>query len=297
MRVARLVFALVLTAGAWSSALAAELRAARANTSEAVFSRPHDLALSPDGRYLYVADLGNDVVRVLDPSSLAVVGEIGKGELSSPHDVAFDLAGRMYVADSGHDRIAVYHVEGASGRKTGELRGTLKSPEGVVPGPNGRVYATSTGGHALTVFIGNTCPGPFGEHGRAPGQYIRPHDIDIGPDGQIYVADPGNNRVQVLNADFEHVRSLEGPGFLFREPKYLGFDERGRLYVADQHNDQIKIFDRALRPLGVIGSGRRGGGADELDRPEGVAARAGQVWIADTYNNRILRYRLSDSAR
>ena len=58
--------------------------------SEASFNLPHDLALSPDGCYLYVADNGNDRIAVLDPNSLEVIGTIGASELSEPHDAAFD---------------------------------------------------------------------------------------------------------------------------------------------------------------------------------------------------------------
>ena len=60
-------------------------------TSDTVFAHPHDLTLGPGGRFQYVADMNNDLVKVLEPRSLKVLGTIGRGELSRPHDVA--LAG------------------------------------------------------------------------------------------------------------------------------------------------------------------------------------------------------------
>ena len=45
-------------------------------------ARPHDLVLGPDGHWLYVADMNNDSVAVLDAESLALVGRIGVGELA-----------------------------------------------------------------------------------------------------------------------------------------------------------------------------------------------------------------------
>lgn len=253
-------------------------------STPADFANPHDLVLSPDGRHLYVADLGNNVVRVLDAEKLVSVGIIGAGELNAPHDVAFDRQGRLLVADSGNDRIAIFDVQGVAGRRAGEIRGGLDSPEGIVVDADGRVYVTSVSGHNVSVFVNGVLVAREGRHGRQPGAYIRPHDIDVAPSGELYIADAGNNRIQVVDQDLRARRALEGSGFRFREPKYLAFDEHDRLYVADQHNNAVKIFDAARRQIATISGG--------LNRPEGVTARGGRVWVSDTYNNRVLLYRL-----
>ncbi len=256
--------------------------------SDKSFSRPHDVTLDPGGRYLYVADLGNDVVKVLDAKSLKSVGTIGAGELSSPHDVAFDSEGRLLVADSGNDRIAIYRVDGIKGSYVGELRGGLNSPEGVAPGTAHTVYVTNAGGNNIVIFIGDKAHRSSGSSGRDAGQFVRPHDIEIGPDQIIYVADPGNNRIQFFDAELRSLGMLQQD---FREPKYIGFDEKGWLYVADQMNHQVKIFDRERRLVTTIGTGKAGRGNDQFNGLEGVVARDGHVWIADTYNNRIVLYR------
>ena len=49
------------------------------------------------------------------------------------------------------------------------------------------------------------------------------------------------------------------------------------------------------RLLLTLGSGRAGHGAGEFDRPEGVAIKAADVWFSDTYNDRILRYRIVEN--
>ena len=80
---------------------------------------------------------------MLDPRRLTVLSEIGKGELSAPHDVAFDDQGRLWVADTGNDRIAVYAFEGvnadgtAMARLIDSLDQDMGSPEGVAAGPRG----------------------------------------------------------------------------------------------------------------------------------------------------------------
>ena len=61
--------------------------------SAQVFARPHDITLSPDQRYLYVADNNNDRIAVLDPQSMALLGSFGDGEVSEPLDVVFQKDG------------------------------------------------------------------------------------------------------------------------------------------------------------------------------------------------------------
>ena len=81
-------------------------------------AQPHDAAPSPDGKLLYLTDMANSRMVVLDAMTLRLVGAFGKDELSYPHDAEFDKAGRLLVADTGNDRIAIYEVRGDDGRET-----------------------------------------------------------------------------------------------------------------------------------------------------------------------------------
>lgn len=271
---------------------AEEISSAFLAESDGSFSRPHDLTLSPDRRLLFVADMGNDEVKVLDPETLAVVGVIGRGELDAPHDVAFDARGRLLVADSGNDRIAIYTVEGARATLVGELRGDLASPEGVAPAAEGRVYVSNARRHDVVMFSAGDVTLRAGRRGDGNNEYVRPHDIRIGGDGEVYVADPGNDRIQILTPELEYTGTLGGPPYDFDEPKYLTTDARGWLYVADEHNNQIKILDTARQLVAAIGTGESGDGPDHLNQPEGVEVWDDLIWISDTYNDRIVLYRL-----
>lgn len=287
------IFAAVLVAA--GMAQAAEWRAELVRMSDAVFARPHDLTLSPDARFLYVSDLGHDAVKVLDPTSLEVIGVIGEDQVSSPHDVAFDSAGRLLVADTGNDRVAIYAVDGASGTLVAEYAESLSNPEGVTVGPHGRVYVTNVGDHNVVVFADGKVVASAGGYGDEPGQFSRPHDIEANAQGRLFVGDPGNDRIQVLTPDLRVLQVLQGPAYGFNQPKYLGLDGQGRLYVADQHNDLIRFFDNDYRQVGAVGTGRRGDGPDQFDRPEGVEVLGERMWISDTYNHRIKLYRLNRS--
>ena len=263
--------------------------------SDASFSRPHDLVLAPDGRLLYVADMGNDVVRVLDPETLATVGQIGAGELSSPHDVAFDGDGRLLVADTGNDRIARYALEGTGGRLVGELVGDLSSPEGVALGPDGRIYVTNASGSDVVVFADGRVVARAGRRGAGPNEYVRPHDIHVDSAGKVFVSDPGNNRIQVLDAELGFLEAIGPPALAFHEPKYFDGDARGWLYVADEYNHQIKVLDSKRKLVLVIGTGQAGEGPDRFHNPEGLEISGRRLWVSDTRNHRIVRYRLSEN--
>ena len=58
--------------------------------SEVQLNNPHDLKLSPDGKYLFVADVGNNRVVILDPETLTYVADFGSDHQSGTHDIDFD---------------------------------------------------------------------------------------------------------------------------------------------------------------------------------------------------------------
>ena len=63
-------------------------------------AQPHDAAFSPDGKLIYLTDMANSRIRVLEAMTLKPVGSFGAGELSYPHDAAFDKSGRLLVAQT-----------------------------------------------------------------------------------------------------------------------------------------------------------------------------------------------------
>lgn len=254
-------------------------------------SRPHDAAFSPDGKLIYVTDMANSRMSVLEAMTLKPVGTFGEGELSRPHDAEFDRAGRLLVADTGNDRVAIYEVKGAQAKLVGELKG-LSTPEGVAVAPDGRIVVTNTGAGTVSVFRDGRMERTIGRYGRGDGEFARPHDVEAAPDGALYVVDSGNHRVQVFDADLKH-RATFGPELKLNDPKYLHFDG-DRIWLADEYNHRILLLDRSHRVLGMLGTGKRGRGANAFYQPEAVLARAPHVWVIDTYNDRIVLLRLEN---
>lgn len=264
-------------------ALALELEFVAA--SKTVFAQPHDIVLSPDRQFLYVSDNNHHRIAVLDPASLELLGTFADGEVGAPHDVVFDAAGRLLVADTNNSRIAIYEVDGARGRLVGELHGAIRRPEGVAVHPNGRVYATGASSGNIEAFANGTAIAQAGG-------LSSPHDVAVAADGTVWIADSGNDRLVAMSPDLEVIKVVGGAPYDFDGPRYLDFDARGRLYVADKYSHRIKILAADGALLSTLGAAQAGMGPGVFDRPEGVAIRGNDVWFSDTYNDRIVRYRI-----
>ena len=160
-------------------ALAVEFKYVAAG--EPVLSNPHDVELSADGTLLYVSDLGNDRIAVLDASSLQLLSTFGeKDELSQPHDIDRGPDGLLYVADTGQSRIVVYKPDGTGASKVGVLEGRIRRPEGVLALGKGRVVATGAASGNIVAF-------QDGKVVREAGGLRSPHDVIAAKDDHLWV--------------------------------------------------------------------------------------------------------------
>ena len=133
-----------------------------------IFAHPHDLELDPTGRWVFIADVNHHDVKVIDAKTLEIVAVIGEGELNAPHDVHFDIDGRLLVADSGNDRIAIYDIDGLNAKFKGDLTKGMSSPEGVTSAPGGFIFVASTGNHEILKFHNNRLVKKVGGRARMP---------------------------------------------------------------------------------------------------------------------------------
>lgn len=251
----------------------------------ALLGNPHDLKLSPDGRYLLVSDVGNGRVLILDPETLSPVGDFGAGEQNGTHDVDFDAKGRVLVADTQNHRIAIYEMAGLKAKLVGEIKGGFRAPEGVLAHPNGRIYvAGAWSGNVLAFKNGKVVA-------RLDG-LSSPHDLEVTSAGDIWLADAGNNRMLLLSPDLKIRRELKGPPYNFNGVRYQDVLKDGTLIAADKYTHSIKIIAPDGRLLLVIGTGKPGRGEGVFTTPEGVETRGDVVWFSDSGNNRVVRYRL-----
>src|SRR6266550_4130008 len=126
----------------------------------------------------------------------------GKGEFDSPHGIAVDRAGNIYVADTNNGRIEKFSPSGvyitSLGMK-GSGYGQLGEPNGIAIDRDGNIYIADASDHRVQKLA------PDGTlidewKGPDPGFY-GPRRIAIGPDNSIYVVDQGRTRIVKLSTD------------------------------------------------------------------------------------------------
>lgn len=128
----------------------------------------------------------------------------------------------------------------------------------------------------------------IGKAGTGKGQFASPRGITISQ-GLIFVADTGNQRVQVFNKLGEWqflIQLTDGPEPM-RSPCSVAVDTVGRVYVLDSLDSKIRIFDN----FGLIleSFGEKGKGRGQLSSPSGISISptTNHIYIADTENHRI----------
>jgi DNA-binding beta-propeller fold protein YncE len=265
---------------------------------------PRGLAVDPTGRLLASDTVGNRV-ELFAPRSEAFLGQwtsAGERGFSSPAGIAVDPRGSVYVTDPGNGRLSRFWGDGTFLSEIGgpaALGGTQLSGAGAVAASPTATYVADTAHNRVLVY------GPegtlkarwgadagSGAPGTGPAQFSHPQALAVGPGGEVYVADTGNDRVQRLSAGGVLQGAFGGHGGgdgRFRSPNGIGLDGAGDVYVLDGENNRVEAFDRVGRFLARWGA--RGAGLGQLSQPAGLAVGCeGSVYVADTNNNRIERF-------
>ena len=245
----------------------------------AQFSMAYGIAIHPTSGDLYVADADSSVIKKINPVTGEVTnyagikgkgstfdGDVSIAKFNSPHGLAFDENGNLYVSQTGSGAIRKISADGTSvstlvqTTTVGGVTTTYFNNPWQIAYHSGYLYVTEVSGHkiskvditngSVTVLAGSGTLGIANGTGTAA-QFSGPRGIVVDANGIVYVADYSNHRICKITTDVS-VTTLAGSGVgtvstdgigvaaTFRSPAGLALDGMGNLYVGDAGSSSVR---------------------------------------------------------
>lgn len=245
--------------------------------------QPYGVAMHA-GR-LYVADSKGPGLMVFDMAAgrVSLVTGTGNGRMKRPINVTIDKDGTKYVTDTGRDQVLVFDRDDKFVQAFG-AEGEFRPVDTAIAGE--RLYVADIRHHQIHVLdkkSGKTLY-KFGKAGSSVGELFHPTNLAIGPQGDVFVVETSNYRVQRFTADGKPLRTYGEAGTApgrFTRPKGIAIDRDGRLYIGDSAFENVQIFDPDGKLL--LYFGQPGERAEGLNLPAGVAVDYENVALFKRY--------------
>jgi DNA-binding beta-propeller fold protein YncE len=270
------------------------------------FGKPYAVAVNK-GR-MFVSDTVSRFVRVFDAPK-GIYFKIGtpvednpQAQLMKPEGIDTDEAGNVYVADATLKTVKVYDRDGKYLR-TLLTPGDVDKLASVTVDQNGdRIYVVDIGGptstnHRIRVYDARTGDHIFdiGKRGDGPGEFNLPRDVAICKNGDLYVVDGGNFRIQVFDHQGKYLRSFGQIGKQlgnFGRPKEIACDKDGNVYVIDAAFGNFQIFNPEGELLMFIGERSNESLPGHYLLPSGIAVdEDGRVYVVDQWFKKVEIFR------
>jgi sugar lactone lactonase YvrE len=224
---------------------------------------PHGLAEDSQGR-LYVADGKVGAVFIINPETkdTQMIKNGKDAGFALINGLAIDDSDRLFVSDSQAHRILVFDKN-----HKGEAAITegLVTPAGMaIDNENRFLYVADLGQDQVLVYdADNLTPirrigtANTNHQSNALGDFAKPTSVALDSEGNVYVADMLNYRVEVFDADGKFIRTFgkhgDGPGY-FAMPKGVAVDCDGHIWVTDSMQNRVHLFTQEGELLMYMGN-------------------------------------------
>ena len=219
-----------------------------------------------------------------------------------PCGLSFSHDGLLMVADTHYFQVLFYTPEGEMvtertiGGETGRGLGQFGFLTDVVQDSEGNYYVGEYGDFDRIQKFDSSGKAlcQIGDHGDAPGSFLRPQGLFVDAKDQLWVADASNHRVQVFDLTKSPPQFIKTWGSAGSQPGQLRYpytievDDEGFVYVCELGNHRLQKFTSDGQHVAMMGGPGRAAG--QLYQPWAFATDSrGIMHVIDSYNHRVQR--------
>ncbi len=262
---------------------------------------PYGIAVDSKGR-IYVADSGVDAVMIFDQEHDSF--SLYRNGASNFHfrnviGLAIDDTDRLFISDPEMHQITVVNAQGQVEGAFGGPR-ELGRPTGLaIDNENRLLYVADTEKEHIAVYDADTYTrvriiGKPSENGDdSPGCFAKPTNVAVDEEGNLYVSDTMNWRVQIFDPDGEFIGMFGEHGAevgMMAKPKGIAVDHDGHIWLVDGEQNRVQIFDKEGHLLGYFGGD--GTWPGEFSLPTGIFIdKNNRVLVSDQMLGRVQIFR------
>ena len=261
---------------------------------------PHGLAVDSKGK-LYVADSKVGAIFIFDPEThdTEMIMNGRHANFAMIMGLAVDDSDKLFVADSQSHAVLIF---GANHRQESVLREGMVNPTGLAIDTENRfLYVADIGLDQVLVYDADNfnlirkigTPGTKHTSSK-PGDFSKPTGVAVDKEGNVYVADMLNARIEIFDADGNFIRTFgkrgDGPGY-FAMPKGVAVDTDGHIWVTDSMQNRIQLFSSEGELLMFIGSAQ-GKLPGQFSGLQGIAIdKTNRVFTTEVFPGRVQEFR------
>jgi len=262
--------------------------------------RPYGIAIDSKG-LVYVADQKVGAVFIFNTETrdTTLIKNGVDAHFRLINGVAIDDSDRLFVSDGQLHRVLVFNPQH---KVEGQIAEGLVDPVGMaIDNENRFLYVVDEQQDLVQVYDADSLKllrhigVPGKKHAStAPGEFGGASNVALDKDGNVYVTDTMNNRVEIFDAEGNFISQFgkhgDGPGY-FARPKGIAVDCDGHIWVADQYQDRLQVYNREGDLLTYIGD-VHGNGLGQFKALVDVAIdKQNRVFTTEQYPGRMQMFR------